>query len=271
MSKELIETLEGHVALVTGASSGLGRASALRLSAAGAAVVCADLKASAHETGYDADIDVGTVDLIRRNGGDACFVKADVRNAEDVQNAVSTAVKGFGRLDILVNCAGVYQGMKRIVDNTEDHFDFEMDINAKGTWLGCKYSIEQMMKQSPLSESARGRIVNFTSIAGLSGQPFASMYCQSKASVIGLTRALAVEWGKEGITVNAIAPGTIPTAATRVGTEDPETLQRLQQATPVGRFGEHCDVARAVHFLAADEAGFITGHTLSIDGGMAAL
>ena len=97
------------------------------------------------------------------------------------------------------------------------------------------------------------------------------MYCQSKASIIGLTRALAVEWAKQNITVNAIAPGAIPTAASRVGMEDPETRQRIEAATPVGHVGEYRDIARAVHFLAADEAGFITGHTLPVDGGMSAL
>lgn len=262
----LDESLTNHVALVTGASSGLGRAIALKLSAAGAAVVCADLQESSVPGGYDADIDTTTVDLIRRNGGDACFTKVDVRHSGEVRAAIAAGVAEFGRLDILVNSAGINR-LSLIGDASEDDYDLEMDINAKGTWLFCKYGIEQMQRQKRLSEKLQGRIVNIASLAGMIGLPNCSVYSQSKASVIGLTRALAIEYAKSGITVNAIAPGVIQTSMSRKGLDDPEHRQQLEAATPVGFFGIPNDIARAALFLAADEAGFITGHTLPVDGG----
>ena len=263
------ESLNQHVALVTGASSGLGRAIALRLSGAGAAVVCADLQPGSVPGGYESDLDLTTVELIRKRGGQASFAETDVRNAEAVRKAVSVAVAEYGRLDILVNSAGMNR-LGSIVESTEQDYDLEMDVNAKGTWLCCKFAIEQMLSQEPLSEQSRGRIVNLASLAGLAGMHNASVYSQSKASVIGLTRALAIEYAKEGITVNAIAPGPIQTAMSRVGLDDPEMRPQLEAATPVGRFGVPEEIARAVFFLAADEAGFITGHTLPVDGGWGA-
>lgn len=262
----LFESLENHVALVTGASSGLGRATALKLSGAGAAVVCADLQQASVPGGCETDVDTSTVDLIQRNDGKACFVQVDVRESTQVQAAVATAVERFGRLDVLVNSAGVNRNIP-IIDAGEDDYDLEMDINAKDTWLCCKYGIKQMLSQDPLSEISRGRIINFTSLAGLVGMPNNSVYSQSKASVIGLTQALAIEHAKSGITVNAIAPGAIQTAMSRKGLEDPEMRPHLEVATPVGFFGIPNDIARAVLFFATDEARFITGQTLPVDGG----
>ena len=263
----MMESLENHVALVTGASSGLGRAIALKLSAAGAAIVCADLQPSAVEGGYEQDIDKNTADLINQDGGSACYVKLDVRDASAVQEAVATAVDTFGRLDILVNNAGTVVS-KNILDMTESDYDLQMDVNAKGTWLCCKYAIAQMIKQQPISDKARGRIINLSSQAGLMGAANVAVYSQSKSSVIGLTRSLAVEWASEQITVNAIAPGPIETSMHRnslATIEDAE--QRLLSLVPANRFGDVEEIARAAYFLATDEAGFITGHTLPVDGG----
>ena len=265
------ESLKKHVALVTGASSGIGRAIALQLAEAGADVVCADLQSSAIKTGFEADIETDTVELIKQSGGNACFVKTDVLDPNAVQAAVKIAVDQFGRLDVMVNCAGVWGQQDTICEMSEKDYDFQMGVNAKGVWLCCKYGIEQMMNQEPLTENIRGRIINVSSLAGIKGMINSSAYSQSKASVIGVTRSLAVEWAKSGITVNGIAPGLIQTAMAREGFDDPETRERIISATPVGRHGMPADIARAVLFLAADEAGFITGHTLPVDGGMAAL
>ena len=267
----MAESLRDHVALVTGSSSGIGRATALELSAAGAAIVCGDLRPAPRPDGYESEINVETVELIQREGGRACFVEMDVRDSGAVQSAIEVAAREFGRLDILVNCAGVYGSQKSILEATEQDYDFEMGVNAKGTWLCCKYGIQQMLDQEPIHELVRGRIVNFASVAGLNGMPNSSMYSQAKASVIGLTRALAIEYGQSGITVNAIAPGLVQTGMSREGFDNPELAAHLIAATPTGRHGLPTDVSRAVLFLATDEAGFLTGHTLPVDGGMVAL
>jgi NAD(P)-dependent dehydrogenase (short-subunit alcohol dehydrogenase family) len=207
--------IEDQIAIVTRSSSGNGRAIALALSAAGATVVCADLDRKARKEGYEPDRDVDTDDVIRRHGGKALYVKADVRYALEVENLVTRTAADFGRLDIMVNNAGVSTGLHTIIEETEEQFDLTMAVNVKGVWIGCKYAITQMLKQEPNETGSRGRIVNIASVAALIGLGRHPVYRASKAAVVNLTRQLAVTFGPQRISVNTVCPGLIPTAMTR--------------------------------------------------------
>ncbi|MBN3850078.1 SDR family oxidoreductase [Paraburkholderia sp. Ac-20342] len=254
--------LEGRTAVVTGASSGNGRAIAVALAREGAHVVCSDLKKQALPGGYEKDLEVDTDALISQNGGKATFIAADASKAVDVQNVVADAVEKFGRLDIMVNNAGVFTGLHNIIDETEEQYDFTMNVNAKGVWLGCKYAITQFMKQEPIKSSTgaelRGRIVNIASIGGLVGLALEPAYCASKGAVVNLTRELAIDFAPERINVNAICPGFLATAMVRSFLEKEDTNKLLHDLTPWPRVGTAEDVARAAVFLASDDAEWMT-------------
>jgi NAD(P)-dependent dehydrogenase (short-subunit alcohol dehydrogenase family) len=259
--------LQDRVALVTGAASGMGRATALALAARGAAVMCTDIRKSAKGEGYETDIEVDTDDLIRRDGGKADFRTCDVSAALDVEAAVAAAVEQFGRLDIMVNNAGIFTKLETIIDQSEADYDLTMTINAKGAWLGCKYALSQMIAQDPLASGLRGRIINIASVGGelgLGGEP---AYCASKGAVLALTRQLAVDFGPQHINVNAIMPGVIRTAMTREPMSDDAMVAGLQQITPFPRLGTAGDVGGTAAFLASDEAAFINGVAIAVDGG----
>jgi NAD(P)-dependent dehydrogenase (short-subunit alcohol dehydrogenase family) len=262
--------LQDQIAIVTGSSSGNGRAIALALSAAGATIVCADLNKKAREEGYEQDLGVDTDDLIRQRGGKACYVQVDVRHAAEVETLVARAVSDFGRLDLMVNNAGVGTGLHTIVEETEAQYDLTMAVNAKGVWLGCKCAITQMLKQEPLKETgSRGKIVNIASVAGLLGAGHHAGYSASKAAVISLTRQLAVNFGPERINVNAVCPGLIQTAMSRP--TDPvgnEWFEAVKQVTPWPRLGTPQDVAFCVLFFCSPEAEWVTGAVLTVDGGL---
>lgn len=263
--------LENQIAIVTGSSSGNGRAIALGLSAAGATIVCADLEKKARKEGYEKDLEIDTDDVIRKQGAKACFVRADVRSASEVENLVASTVSEFGRLDIMVNNAGVFPGLCTIVDQTEEQYDTVMSVNVKGVWLGCRYAIIQMLKQEPLETGSRGKIINISSVAGLIGIGLHPAYGPSKAAVINLTRRLAVTYGPQRINVNAVCPGLIPTAMTRPSSPDREEWhKRTLQITPWPRLGTSQDVAYCVQFLSSPEAEWITGVALPVDGGLCA-
>jgi NAD(P)-dependent dehydrogenase (short-subunit alcohol dehydrogenase family) len=263
--------LENQIAIVTGSSSGNGRAIALALSSAGATVVCADVNKNARKEGYEEDIEIDTDDVIRRRKGKAVHVQVDVRSASDVENLVTRTVSEFGRLDIMVNNAGVGTGLYTILEEAEDGYDFVMAINTKGVWLCCKYAIAQMLKQEPLETGSRGKIVNIASIAALIGRGRHHAYSASKAAVVNLTRNLAVTYGPHRINVNAICPGLIPTALTRPTTQEGEQWhQGALQDTPWPRLGTSQDVAHCVLFLASPEAEWVTGIALVVDGGASA-
>jgi NAD(P)-dependent dehydrogenase (short-subunit alcohol dehydrogenase family) len=247
--------LDGKVAIVTGASSGNGRAIALRFAEEGASVTVADVREDPRLGG------VPTHERIEAEGGDARFVETDVSSVEALRDAVDETVDAFGGLDVMVNNAGVERQLP-IGEVSEEDYGWLMDINLKGVYFGCQVAIEAMRAQE-----GGGSIVNMSSIGGIRGLENSSLYCTSKGGVTNLTRELAVEQGEHGIRVNALNPGFIETAMTM---EDGETADGILEQTPLGRPGQPAEVAEAALFLASDESSFVTGHNLVMDGGFTA-
>lgn len=261
--------LDNRIAIVTGSSSGNGRAIALRLAADGASVVCSDLRSAARAGGYEADGDVDTHDLILKNGGNAIFVRADASSSADMSNLVEQAVAEYGRLDIMVNNAGIFTGLCTIVEETEEDFDKTIAVNLKGVWLGSKYAITQFLKQE-INGPSRGKVINMASIGGLVGLAQEPGYCTSKGGVVSLTRQLAVDFAAEQINVTAVCPGFLATAMVRPFRDDPELAKLLPDLYPWPNLGTADDAADAVAFLASDQSRWITGSTLTVDGGFTA-
>jgi NAD(P)-dependent dehydrogenase (short-subunit alcohol dehydrogenase family) len=262
------ESSDARVAIVTGSSSGNGRGIALSLAEAGLSIVCADIRQAPREGGFDADGDVATDDLIRRRGGRSTYLPTDVSSAAQVQTLVDTAVGAFGRLDVLVNNAGIMpRDPVSIVDDAEEAFDRVMSINAKSVWLCTKFAVGQMMLQ-PLRGRTRGKVVNVASISGaVIGLPGFTPYAASKGAIAGMTMALAAEWAAEKITVNAIAPGFFPTAMTsHVYAQEP-VVEALTAVVPMGELGRPEDLGGVVTFLASSAADYLTGQIIPIDGG----
>jgi NAD(P)-dependent dehydrogenase (short-subunit alcohol dehydrogenase family) len=213
--------LQDRVAIVTGSSSGNGRAIALALAAEGAIVVCSDLRREAREGGYEPDIDRATDEAIRLAGGKAEFVEADAARYADVERLVTQAAATFGRLDVMVNNAGIFTDLHTIVDETEDEYDRTMAVNAKGVWLGCKFAIRQMLTQEPVDGSrGPGGEHRLDRRLGRVGRG-TGVYCAAKGAVVNLTRQLAVDFAPERINVNAVCPGFLQTAMVRPFLADP--------------------------------------------------
>ena len=243
--------MSGKVALVTGSSRGIGRAIALRLAADGCQVVVN------YRAGADAAADV--VGSIEAAGGTAIAVQADVTDAAAVESLIGQTLERFGRLDVLVNNAGVTRDGLLMRMKDED-WDMVIATNLRSVFLASRAVLRPMMRQRG------GRIVSITSISGLSGNAGQCNYAAAKAGIVGFTRSLAKEAGARGITVNAVAPGYVPTDLT---SDLPQTLlDEAVKATPLGRLGTAEDIAAAVSFLASDDAAFITGQVLRVDGGM---
>jgi 3-oxoacyl-[acyl-carrier protein] reductase len=243
--------LTGKVALVTGASRGIGRACALKLAALGARVV----------VNYNKSADAANqvVTEIKQNGGEAIAVQGDVSAFAVAQNVVKAAIDTYGRLDILVNNAGTTRDTL-LAMMKEDEFDSVIQTNLKSVFNMCKAALRQMMKQK------YGRIVNMTSIAGIVGNPGQTNYSASKAGIIGFTKAMAKEYGAKNIAVNAVAPGYVPTDLTNGLPQD--IKEGIIKLTALQRMGTPEEIANVVAFLASDEASYITGQVIAVDGGL---
>jgi NAD(P)-dependent dehydrogenase (short-subunit alcohol dehydrogenase family) len=249
--------LEDKVALVTGGAAGIGRAAAVAFAENGATVAISDLKIERGEE---------VAHAIEKTGGRAIFVRGDVSNPADIDRLVDTAVATFGRLDCAFNNAGIEGEMGSTVDCTEANFDRTIAINLKGVWLSMAREIRQM-----LSQSTGGAIVNMASVAGLVGFPNLPAYVASKHGVLGLTKTAALEYAKSGIRVNAVCPGVIHTEMIdRITGMDPEIEKQFTDLEPMGRMGTPEEIAAAAVWLCSDAASFVTGHPMTIDGGLVA-
>ncbi len=245
--------LDGKVALVTGASRGIGAVVACRLAQAGARV-----GVNFHASSDQAEI---VVDSINKAGGEAILVGGDVSQEENAEKVIKNLVEHFGSIDILINNAGINKDQLLIRMKPED-FDSVINVNLRGAFLCTRYAMTHMIRQRS------GRVINMSSVVGLSGNPGQANYAAAKAGLVGLTKAVAREVASRNVTVNALAPGYITTAMVDELTE--ETQDKILSTIPMGRFGTPEDVAEAVVFLASDGASYITGQVLTIDGGMIA-
>ncbi len=248
--------LDGKVALITGAGSGIGRASALAFAREGARVAVADIVVEGGEE---------TVRMVQEAGGEAFFIKVDVANAAEVEAMVNTVVDTYGRIDCAYNNAGIEGRLASTDEYPEDVFDKVIDINLTGVWLCMKYELPHMLKQGS------GAIVNTASGAGLIGVAGMSAYVASKHGVVGLTKTAALEYAKSGIRVNAVCPGLIQTPMVeRITADQPQLGEALVAAEPIGRTGKPEEIAESVVWMCSDAASFVTGHAMSVDGGFVA-
>ena len=249
--------LRGKSALITGAAAGIGRATAELFAREGARLVLADINTDGLSALRDSLADVA---------GDVVLVTADVSKPADARQMIEVAIEHYGRLDIAVANAGIIP-LASIVEATPEGWDEVMSIDGRGMFLTCKYAIEQMVT------TGGGSIICLSSISGMAGQSRQSTYGPAKFVASGLTKHLAIEWAGNGIRVNAVAPGTINTERVQQLPNEPggpEYLEAVKAAHPMGRLGEPSEVAKAILFLASDEASFITGAILPVDGGFLA-
>ena len=245
--------LKGKVALVTGASAGIGRATAIAFARAEAKVVVADVVVEGGEE---------TVRTIKEAGGEAIFVKCDVSKATEMEALINKTVETYGRLDYAHNNAGIDGELAPTAECTEKNWDRVTSINLKGVWLGMKYEIPQMLKQG------KGAIVNTASIAGLVGLQNMPAYVAAKWGVNGLTKTAALEYAKAGIRVNSVCPGAIRTdMVDHLSKVNPEMIDAIIAGEPIGRMGEPEEIADVVVWLCSDGASFVTGHNMAVDGG----
>jgi NAD(P)-dependent dehydrogenase (short-subunit alcohol dehydrogenase family) len=257
--------LDGRVAIVTGAGSGNGLAIATVFAEEGAAVVIGE---------YSEQRGAAAAERIQSSVGEALFVRTDVRHWQDIDHLINEALQRFGRLDIMVNNAGVLDGYTDCLDTAPELFDEVLAINLRGTFLGCKRALAEMVP------AGYGKIVNVASVAGLIAGGGGLAYTSSKHAVIGLTRQIALDFGPRGVRANAVCPGTIATSLREtsreilgsgapdmnrgVGMSSPE---RLREIVPLGTRGAPDDVARVALFLASAESDYVNGHALVVDGG----
>ena len=246
--------LEGKCAIVTGSATGIGKATATLFAQEGARVVVSDVD----EVGRQ------VVEAIKGDGGEATFVKADVSQAVDAERMVDTAVRTYGRLDVLVNNAAVYLGDGSILTVADETWNQIMGVNLKGTYLCCKFAIARMI------ETGGGSIVNLSSVNALMGLSLTA-YTASKGGVQALTRLLAVDFGSKGIRVNSICPGTIMTEnSIAIYRERPGLAESVTRMYPMGKLGAPVDVAECALYLASDASSFVTGASFVVDGGLMA-
>ena len=248
-------------AIVTGSSSGIGRAVALRLARDGFQTILADIRREPLTGGEPTD------ELIRQAGGTCDFLPTNVSSRRDCEDAVARAVERYGSLDVLVNNAVLAgQHSKPLLDTEDADWDAMMTVNLRGPFIFCQAAVRQMLAQ-PLRGDARGRIINITSQHGMVGAPGHFAYAVGKGGLVQMTRQIAVEHGRDGIICNAVAPGKIVTGAAGDLSQDERSLAYVRSRTPFSRLGEPSDVASAVAFLASDDASYISGINLLVDGG----
>lgn len=244
--------LSGKVVLITGAGSGLGRASAAELAAEGSRIAVMDMNLEGATE---------TVSMVTDAGGDAFAVQGDVSDSASVQSVVATVLDHFGTIDILINNAGVVGELKPVHEVSEESWDFVMGVDMKGVFLCSKYVIPTMLAKG------KGVIINIASVSGFIASATGVEYTSAKHGVTGLTKQLAYDYGHQGIRSIAIGPGVIETPLTKDWTREGGPFHELTMDAPAGRYGRPIDVARLVCFLASDEADFMHGHTIPIDGG----
>ena len=248
--------LDGKVALITGASTGIGRATAQVFAREGAKVAVADINVEGAEE---------TLRLIKDAGGEAIFIQTDVSKAADTEAMVKQVVETYGRLDCAFNNAGIEGDFVPTPDYPEATWDRVIGINLKGVWLSMKAEIQQMLSQGG------GAIVNTASVAGLQGIPAGSAYVAAKHGVVGLTKTAALEYAKAGIRVNAVCPGAVETPMLKRAFEKvPEMAEGINAAEPVGRMAQPSEIGEAVAWLCSEAASFVTGHPMAVDGGYVA-
>ncbi len=249
--------VQDKVALVTGAAGGIGRAAAQIFAREGARVVVADLQ---EDNGQE------TVAMIKKAGGEATFIRCDVSRAQEVESLVAKTVQQYGRLDCAYNNAGVEGAWTRLHECTEANFDFNYNVNMKGVFLCIKYQVTQF-----LAQKSPGAIVSTASIAGLVGSKNAGAYVAAKHGVVGLTKTAALEYATKGIRVNAVCPGVIRTPMLeRMFATNPRMESAMLGFEPIGRFGVPTEIGEAAVWLCSDQASFVTGHSMVVDGGATA-
>jgi NAD(P)-dependent dehydrogenase (short-subunit alcohol dehydrogenase family) len=251
--------VRGKTVIVTGGASGLGRASAIAFARAGATVYVADVVREPREGG------ASTVDLIRQEGGTATHVDTDVSRWEDVDHLITTAAADTGRVDVLMTSA-VFLGnhSKNLLETEPEDWDAMMNVNLRGVFMCCKRAMQQMLTQEARSE-VRGRIITVASQFGFVGSPGHITYSACKGGVVNMTRGIAVDYGRQGVLVNAIAPGKVPTGQVHDFVDEPDEYYRSR--TPFSRFGRPSEIGEVALFLGSDECSFMSGAIVPVDGG----
>jgi NAD(P)-dependent dehydrogenase (short-subunit alcohol dehydrogenase family) len=249
--KENPFNLTGKVALITGGSNGIGRATSILFARHGAKVVVGDVDPAGQET----------VEMIKQDAGEGLFVQTDVREPKEVENLVAAAIKYYGGLHCAFNNAGVLPPTVQLADMDDMMFEKVLSVDLKGVFLSMKYEIRHMLQGSG------GAIVNNASIAGLIAEPGISAYVAAKHGVIGLSKAAAIEYASQGIRINALAPGLVETAMTKHWFDDPQIRSHFLINSPIGRAAQPEEMAGMVLFLCSDLASFAVGQTFTVDGG----
>jgi NAD(P)-dependent dehydrogenase (short-subunit alcohol dehydrogenase family) len=251
-----MQGIAGKVAIVTGGSAGIGRATAVAFGAQGAKVVVASRREQESQE---------TLEQIRAAGSEGIYVQTDVSSAGDVESLINTTIEVYGRIDILVNNAGIVGQIGLTPEITEENWDRVIDINLKGVWLGMKYAIPHMLRQGG------GSIVNVSSVLGLIGSTIVTPYVAAKHGILGLTKSVALEYAKSGIRVNAVCPGGVFTDMIDTDfMKQPGVMEGLIANHPIGRLGTVDEIASSIVWLSSDQAGFVTGVSLAVDGGWTA-
>ena len=260
------ERFADRVAVITGSSSGNGRAIALRLAREGASLVCSDLMPEPRAGGFDEGGDTPTHELIAGEGGRAVFQRCDAASRDDVEALVARAESEFGGLHAAVLNAGVFLREASILDETDEEHDRVMAVNERGVWLGIRAAAGSFVRRGD-----GGRIVCVASMYGLIGAPNSASYCSSKGAVVNLVRAAVIDLAPHRIAINAVCPGFIETAMLSAEMRDPEIRAAMQAQTPWPRLGTPDDVAAACAFFASADAEWVTGTSLAVDGGSAVI